>query len=111
MVSAQADPLQLSLGVVQVSLANWNQDEAWGGFGGPHCMVKGGYSSLMEPLALALNIKHDVIVSQVSYSSEGVTVTSASGQAFPQPIVLSTHLTTKLSYIHKIDYSCLRPEP
>ena len=38
--------LLMYLGTAQVSLANWNQDEAWGGFGGPHCMVKGGYSSL-----------------------------------------------------------------
>ena len=67
---------------MQVSLANWNQDEAWGGFGGPHCMVKGGYSSLMEPLAASLQIKHDVIVSQVAYNSDGVTVTAASGNSF-----------------------------
>ena len=67
---------------MQVSLANWNQDEAWGGFGGPHCMVKGGYSSLMEPLAASLQIKHDVVVSQVAYNSDGVTVTAASGESF-----------------------------
>ena len=99
----------MHLSIVQVSLANWNQDEAWGGFGGPHCMVKGGYSSLMEPLAVALNIKHDVIVSQVSYSSEGVTVTSASGQDSPQPNVLCIHPTIR-SVTYTL-HSCLRSEP
>ena len=89
----------MHLSNAQVSLANWNQDEAWGGFGGPHCMVKGGYSSLMEPLAQALDIKHDVVVSQVSYNSEGVTVTSASGQDCPQPHVLCTP-DYSLSYTH-----------
>ena len=65
---------------MQVSLAHWNQDEAWGGFGGPHCMVKGGYSSLMEPLAATLNIQRGVAVSQISYNNQGVKVTSASGE-------------------------------
>jgi lysine-specific histone demethylase 1 len=27
-----------------VSLAHWNQDEEFGGFGGDHAMVVGGYS-------------------------------------------------------------------
>lgn len=65
---------------MQVSLAHWNQDEAWGGFGGPHCMVKGGYSSLMEPLAATVDIRRGVPVSQISYNNEGVRVTSASGE-------------------------------
>ena len=68
------------LGGLQVSLAHWNQDEAWGGFGGPHCMVKGGYSSLMEPLAATLNIQRGVAVSQISYNNHGVKVTSSSGE-------------------------------
>lgn len=65
---------------MQVSLAHWNQDEAWGGFGGPHCMVKGGYSSLMEPVAATLNIHMGVVVSQISYDNQGVKVTAASGE-------------------------------
>ena len=65
---------------MQVSLAHWNQDEAWGGFGGPHCMVKGGYSSLMEPVAATLNIRMGIVVSQISYNNQGVKVTSASGE-------------------------------
>lgn len=65
---------------MQVSLAHWNQDEAWGGFGGPHCMVKGGYSSLMEPLAATGNIQLGIAVRQISYNNQGVKVTSASGE-------------------------------
>ncbi|KAL3151309.1 hypothetical protein ABBQ38_013146 [Trebouxia sp. C0009 RCD-2024] len=74
----------------QVSLAHWNQDEAWGGFGGPHCMVKGGYSSLMEPVAAALNIQMGVVVSQISYNNQGVKVTSASGQEYEGAAVIVT---------------------
>ena len=63
-----------------VSLAHWNQDEAWGGFGGPHCMVKGGYSSLMDPIAACLDIRQGVIIQQIAYDSNAVKVTSASGE-------------------------------
>ena len=31
----------------RVSLPYWNQDDAYGGFGGAHCMVKGGYSTII----------------------------------------------------------------
>ena len=71
---------------MQVSLAHWNQDEAWGGFGGPHCMVKGGYSSLMDPIAATLDIRRGVAVSQISYSSQAVKVTSDSGKT-PNSVV------------------------
>ena len=64
----------------QVSLAHWNQDEAWGGFGGPHCMVKGGYSGLMEPIAASLDVRQGVVISQIAYSSDAVNVTSSSGK-------------------------------
>ena len=63
----------------QVSLAHWNQDEAWGGFGGPHCMVKGGYSALMDPIAAALDVRQGVAISQIAYDSDGVKVTSSTG--------------------------------
>lgn len=33
-----------SANLSDVSLAHWNQDEVYGGFGGAHAMVKGGYS-------------------------------------------------------------------
>ena len=44
-------------------------------------MVKGGYSSLMEPLAAALDVRRGVDIKQVAYGRDGVTVTSASGEA------------------------------
>lgn len=43
-------------------------------------MVKGGYSSLMEPVAATLNIHMGVVVSQISYDNQGVKVTAASGE-------------------------------
>ena len=39
-----------------VSLPYWNHDDAYGGFGGAHCMIKGGYSIFMEELYEGLNI-------------------------------------------------------
>lgn len=63
----------------QVSLAHWNQDEAWGGFGGPHCMVKGGYSGLMEPLAASLDVRQGIAISQIAYDEDTVKVKSTSG--------------------------------
>lgn len=74
----------------QVSLAHWNQDEAWGGFGGPHCMVKGGYSGLMEPLAASLDIRQGVAISHIAYDKEVVKVTSSSGEEFEGAAVIVT---------------------
>ncbi len=79
----------------QVSLAHWNQDEAWGGFGGPHCMVKGGYSGLMEPLAASLDIRQGVAISQIAYDKETVKVTSTSGA---HPIYMQPANTIKLCH-------------
>lgn len=49
----------------QVSLAHWNQDEEYGGFGGPHCMIPGGYSQVMEALASGLDIRFNTPVNKV----------------------------------------------
>ncbi|CAH8388495.1 unnamed protein product [Eruca vesicaria subsp. sativa] len=54
----------------EVSLSNWNQDELYGGFGGPHAMIKGGYSRIAESLAEGLDIRLDNVVSEVSYTSD-----------------------------------------
>ncbi|CAH2078896.1 unnamed protein product, partial [Thlaspi arvense] len=54
----------------EVSLPNWNQDELYGGFGGPHAMIKGGYSKVVESLAEGLDIRLNKVVSEVSYASE-----------------------------------------
>jgi len=52
----------------RVSLPYWNHDDAYGGFGGSHCMIKGGYSTVMEALAEGLNIQLGHIVTEISYS-------------------------------------------
>ncbi|KAG2315254.1 hypothetical protein Bca52824_018376 [Brassica carinata] len=54
----------------EVSLSNWNQDEYYGGFGGPHAMIKGGYSRVAESLAEGLDIRLNNVVSEVSYASD-----------------------------------------
>eukprot|EP00878_Enallax_costatus_P019801 GHUV01020904.1.p1 GENE.GHUV01020904.1~~GHUV01020904.1.p1 ORF type:complete len:1234 (+),score=527.47 GHUV01020904.1:96-3797(+) len=41
----------------KVSLPNWNQDEEWGGFGGPHAMVVGGFDQALHGLAKQLGDK------------------------------------------------------
>ncbi|KAL0040091.1 hypothetical protein WJX79_005960 [Trebouxia sp. C0005] len=74
----------------QVSLAHWNQDEAWGGFGGPHCMVKGGYSGLMEPLAASLDVRQGIAISQIAYDEDTVKVKSTSGEEFEGAAVIVT---------------------
>jgi monoamine oxidase len=55
------------------------QDENYGGFGGPHCMVVGGYSRLLEGLAAGLDVRLGTVVRNVEYSEAGVTVTTAAG--------------------------------
>lgn len=54
----------------EVSLPHWNQDEFYGGFGGPHAMIKGGYSRVVESLAEGLDIHLNKIVSEISYASD-----------------------------------------
>ncbi len=63
----------------QVSLAHWNQDDEYGGFGGPHAMVRGGYSGLLEPLAARLDVRLGAPVASIADSEDGVRVTTATG--------------------------------
>lgn len=51
-----------------VSLPNWNQDDLYGGFGGAHCMIKGGYSNVIESLGKGLHIQLNHTVTEISYS-------------------------------------------
>ena len=50
----------------EISLRDWNQDEKYGGFGGPHCMVKGGYSQIIEMLSCNLDIRYNSPVKSLS---------------------------------------------
>lgn len=58
---------------------HWNQDEEYGGFGGPHAMVPGGYDAILGALAARLDVRLGLPVTAVSYDGEGVSVTTASG--------------------------------
>ncbi|GFP95182.1 lysine-specific histone demethylase 1 homolog 3 [Phtheirospermum japonicum] len=51
----------------EVSLPNWNQDDVYGGFGGAHCMIKGGYSAVVESLAEGICIQLDHVVTDITY--------------------------------------------
>ncbi|XP_022997010.1 lysine-specific histone demethylase 1 homolog 3-like [Cucurbita maxima] len=56
----------------KVSLPNWNQDDLYGGFGGAHCMIKGGYSTVVESLGGGLNVHLNHAVADISYSTNGI---------------------------------------
>ena len=69
----------------KVSMAHWNQDEVYGGFGGAHCMIKGGYGAVTDALAEGLDVRTSAPVSAVRRvdgdGDEGyVQVTTAAGE-------------------------------
>lgn len=84
----------------EVSLPYWNQDDVYGGFGGAHCMIKGGYSTVIESLGEGLCIHLNHVVSDVSYSTMGsgalggqhnkVRVSTSNGSDFVGDAVLIT---------------------
>lgn len=84
----------------EVSLPNWNQDDIYGGFGGAHCMIKGGYSAVAESLAEGICIHLDHVVSDISYFPKdyemnnelhkGVKVSTSNGNEFSGDAVLVT---------------------
>ncbi len=55
------------------------QDEEFGGFGGPHCMVKGGYGQIPQAMAAQLDVQLNSPVTKVAASEGGVSVTIQSG--------------------------------
>ena len=71
----------------KVSMAHWNQDEAYGGFGGAHCMIKGGYGAVTDTLAKGLDVRFGVAVDAIARVDGdgdvgGVVVTSKTGEVF-----------------------------
>uniref|UniRef100_A0A1D1YXG3 Lysine-specific histone demethylase 1A n=1 Tax=Anthurium amnicola TaxID=1678845 RepID=A0A1D1YXG3_9ARAE len=82
----------------EVSLPHWNQDDVYGGFGGAHCMIKEGYSTVMETLGEGIDIHLRHAVTDVEYdvreTSSGreteVRVTTADGSKFIGEAVLIT---------------------
>lgn len=66
--------------IAQVSLTQWNQDERFGAFGGPHAMLEGGYGQLLQMVASRLNIiRLGCPVAKVAYTGDEVTVTTVGG--------------------------------
>ncbi|PKU63816.1 lysine-specific histone demethylase 1 homolog 3 [Dendrobium catenatum] len=51
----------------QVSLPYWNQDDVYGGFGGAHCMIKGGYGAVLDSLVKGLDIRLNHVVTEIFY--------------------------------------------
>jgi monoamine oxidase len=80
----------------EVSLPYWNQDDVYGGFGGPHCMIKGGYSNIVESLGEGLAIHLNHVVTNVSYGikepseNNKVKVSTLNGNEFFGDAVLIT---------------------
>ncbi|XP_078448377.1 LSD1-like 3 [Wolffia australiana] len=74
-----------------VSLPHWNQDDVYGGFGGAHCMIKGGYSSVVETLGegIPIHLKH--IVKEIKYETGApVKVITSDGLEFTGDAALIT---------------------
>ncbi|MED6208741.1 hypothetical protein PIB30_048112 [Stylosanthes scabra] len=82
--------------LAEVSLPNWNQDDVYGGFGGAHCMIKGGYSAVVESLAEGLPVHLNHVVTNVSYGIQEsgccnkVKVSTSDGSEFFGDAVLVT---------------------
>ncbi|GMH38688.1 hypothetical protein BSKO_06572 [Bryopsis sp. KO-2023] len=66
--------------LMDVSLATWNQDEAYGGFSGSHAVVKGGVGRVMEHLAKGIDIQMERVVDEVEYGDFGVKITTQKGE-------------------------------
>ncbi|RZC66572.1 hypothetical protein C5167_010267 [Papaver somniferum] len=81
----------------EVSLPYWNQDDIYGGFGGAHCMIKGGYSNVVESLGDGIQIHLNNVVTEISYSTaesggqrRSVKVSTSTGNEFVAEAVLIT---------------------
>ncbi|XP_020572869.1 lysine-specific histone demethylase 1 homolog 3 [Phalaenopsis equestris] len=84
----------------EVSLPYWNQDDVYGGFGGAHCMIKGGYGAVLDCFAKGLDIHLNHVVTEIFYDindpngtdqhSNKVKVCTSAGQEFLADSVLIT---------------------
>ncbi|KAF5792544.1 putative spermine oxidase transcription regulator SWI/SNF-SWI3 family [Helianthus annuus] len=78
-----------------VSLPYWNQDDVYGGFGGAHCMIKGGYGAIVDSLKDGLHIHLNCIVTDIyrqqeDESQKKVKVCTQNGKIFTGDAVLIT---------------------
>ncbi|KAL4584229.1 hypothetical protein LXL04_008822 [Taraxacum kok-saghyz] len=92
-----------------VSLPYWNQDDIYGGFGGAHCMIKGGYGAIVDSLKDGLHIHLNHVVTDVFHQSEKVKVLTETGKEFTGDAVL---ITVPLGCLKKstINFSPKLPE-
>ncbi|KAK9054396.1 hypothetical protein SSX86_025474 [Deinandra increscens subsp. villosa] len=78
----------------QVSLPYWNQDDIYGGFGGAHCMIKGGYGAIVDSLKDGLHTHLNHMVTDICYqedeSQKKVKVFTKNGKIFTGDAVLVT---------------------
>ncbi|KAM0935029.1 putative spermine oxidase transcription regulator Homeodomain-LIKE family [Dioscorea sansibarensis] len=83
----------------EVSLPYWNQDDVYGGFGGPHCMIKGGYSTVIESLGDGLDIHLNHAVTEIMYNEDSdgsglnpnkVKISTSNGMVYEGDAVLIT---------------------
>lgn len=87
-----------------LSLHHWNDDEIFGAFGGEHCMIGGGWSTMAERMAEGLDIRHGKIVKEIAWvdgeTSGGRAVsvlasrTGAGGNDEPEEILCDAVLVT-----------------
>ncbi|KFM25067.1 Lysine-specific histone demethylase 1A [Auxenochlorella protothecoides] len=63
-----------SASLSEISARHWNQDEEFGGFGGPHCMVPGGYDAAFRVLAAGLPVRLGCAVDAVADAADGARV-------------------------------------
>jgi len=66
----------------RLSLRYYWDDETPDTFSGPDHVLPGGYGQLVAKLAAGLDIRMNMIVSEVAYDSTGVTVKTAAGATF-----------------------------
>lgn len=62
-----------------VSLATWNQDEAYGGFSGAHAVVEGGVGKVIKHLAMGLDVRTGQVVDELEYGEDGVRIKTKKG--------------------------------
>ncbi|KAG0474313.1 hypothetical protein HPP92_013999 [Vanilla planifolia] len=84
----------------EVSLPYWNQDDVYGGFGGAHCMIKGGYGTVLDHLFKGIDVRLNHVITEISYEvsdlneidgrPKKVRVRTSAGEEFSADAVLIT---------------------
>ena len=77
-----------------LSAPHWNEDEDFGGFGGPHSFVIGGYDQPFKQIANHLNVRMGMRVSEIEVDNErsknSVTVVTETNEELACDAVLVT---------------------